>query len=195
MRCWKTGSLAAVPAVPGGFTHAIASDNRGGLWLSLWLTSNDYGLAHLVDGNIVEHAPWQKLGGGPGTGLVPDPDGGVWTGLLSGGIAHFRAGRIRNLSLTGEGERSIRKVLHVSRDRDGTMWVGTDNGLSRITNGRVATLTARERIALPNGSLDHRRPIGRVLAVHGVWSRAYRANRVGCLDGGPEANHPLDHIR
>jgi signal transduction histidine kinase/ligand-binding sensor domain-containing protein len=146
---FENGKFSAVPAVPGGFTHAIASDNRGGLWLSLWLNANDYGLAHLVDGNIVEHAPWQKLGGGPGTGLVPDPDGGVWTGLLSGGIAHFQAGRIRNLSLTGEGERTTRKVLSVSRDRDGTMWVATDNGLSRITNDRVATLTAPNGLPCP----------------------------------------------
>jgi len=145
----ENGKFTAVPAVPGGFTHAIASDNRGGLWLSLWLTANDYGLAHLVDGHIVEHTPWQKLGGGPGTGLVPDPDGGVWTGLLSGGIAHFQAGRIRNLSLTGEGESTTRKVLSVSRDRDGTMWVATDNGLSRITNDRVATLTAPNGLPCP----------------------------------------------
>ena len=141
LAAFENGKFTAVPAVPGGFTHAIASDNRGGLWLSLWLTSNDYGLAHLVDGKIIEHAPWQKLGGGPGTGLVPDPDGGVWTGLLSGGVANFRAGQIRNLSLTDDGASTIRKVLDVSRDRDGTMWVATDNGLSRITNGRVATLT------------------------------------------------------
>jgi signal transduction histidine kinase len=145
----ENGKFTAVPAVPGGFTHAIASDNRGGLWLSLWLTSNDYGLAHLVDGHIIEHAPWQKLGGGPGTGLEPDPDGGVWTGLLSGGVAHFRSGRINILSLTRDGERSIRKVLHVSRDRDGTMWIGTDNGLSRITNGRVATLTEANGLPCP----------------------------------------------
>ena len=112
-------------------------------------TSNDYGLAHLVDGKIIEHAPWQKLGGGPGTGLVPDPDGGVWTGLLSGGIAYFRAGQIRNLSLTDDGASTIRKVLDVSRDRDGTIWVATDNGLSRITNGRVATLTTANGLPCP----------------------------------------------
>jgi signal transduction histidine kinase/ligand-binding sensor domain-containing protein len=145
----ENGKFTAVPAVPGGFTHAIASDNRGGLWLSLWLNSNDYGLAHLVDGHVTEHAPWQKLGGGPGTGLEPDPDGGVWTGLLSGGVAHFRAGQIRILSLTGAGESGIRKVLHVSRDRDGTMWVATDSGLSRITNGRVATLTEANGLPCP----------------------------------------------
>ena len=105
------------------------------------LLSNEDGLAHLVDGKIIEQAPWLKLGGGPGTGLVSDPDGGVWTGLLSGGIANFRAGQIRNMSLTDDGASIIRKVLDVSRDRDGTMWVATEDGLSRITNGRVATLT------------------------------------------------------
>jgi signal transduction histidine kinase len=145
----ENGKFTVVPAVPGGFTHAIASDNRGGLWLSLWLTSNDYGLAHLVDGHITEHAPWQKLGGGPGTGLEPDPDGGIWTGLLSGGVAHFRAGQIHILPLTGSGESGIRKVLHVSRDRDGTMWVATDSGLSRITNGEVATLTEANGLPCP----------------------------------------------
>ena len=149
LAAFENGKFTAVPAVPGGFTHAIASDNRGGLWLSLWLTSNDYGLAHLVDGKIIEHAPWQKLGGGPGTGLVPDPDGGVWTGLLSGGVANFRAGQIRNLSLTGDGASTIRKVLDVSRDRDGTIWVATDSGLSRITNGRVATLTTANGLPCP----------------------------------------------
>jgi signal transduction histidine kinase/ligand-binding sensor domain-containing protein len=148
LAAFENGKFTAVPAVPGGFTHAIASDNRGGLWLSLWLTSNDYGLAHLVDGKIIEHAPWQKLGGGPGTGLVPDPDGGVWTGLLSGGVANFRAGQIRNLSLTGDASPA-RKVLDVSRDRDGTIWVATDSGLSRITNGRVATLTTANGLPCP----------------------------------------------
>jgi signal transduction histidine kinase/ligand-binding sensor domain-containing protein len=149
LAAFENGKFTGVPAVPGGFTHAIASDNRGGLWLSLWLTSNDYGLAHLADGKIIEHAPWQKLGGGPGTGLVPDPDGGVWTGLLSGGVANFRAGQIRNLSLTGDGASTIRKVLDVSRDRDGTIWAATDSGLSRITKGRVATLTTANGLPCP----------------------------------------------
>ena len=107
---------------------------------ALWLTANDYGLAHLVDGKIIEQVPWRKLGGGPGTGLVPDPDGGVWTGLLSGGIAYFRAGEIRNLPLSDDSART-RKVLDISRDRDGSMWAATENGLGRIKNGHVATLT------------------------------------------------------
>ena len=137
---FENGRFTRVPSVPAGFKHAIAGDNHGGLWLSLWLTANDYGLVHLVHGKIIEEIPWQKLGGGPGTGLLPDPDGGVWTGLLSGGIAYFRTGEIRKLPL-GDDSASTRKVLDISRDRDGSIWAATENGLSRITNGHVATLT------------------------------------------------------
>ncbi len=135
------GKFTAVPSVPAGTTFAIAGDNHGGLWLSRWFTAADDGLAHLLEGKIIEQAPWQKLGGGPGTGgLVPDPDGGVWAGLFSGGLAYFRQGQIRNLPLRDEsGAASV--VLDLSRNRDGTFWAATENGLSRISNGHVATLT------------------------------------------------------
>jgi hypothetical protein len=102
--------------------------------------ANNYSLTHLVDGKIAEQVPWRDLGGGPGTGLLPDPDGGIWTGLLSGGIAYFRAGQIRNLPLSDDGA-GARKVLDISRDRSGMLWAATENGVSRVTNTGVATLT------------------------------------------------------
>jgi len=137
---FENGKFAAVPSVPAGYKHAIAGDNHGGLWLSLWLPANDCGLAHLVDGAISERVPWQTIGGGPGSGLVVDPDGSVWTGLITGGIALFRAGQIQKLPLSNRAADSSR-VLNLSRDRDGAMWAATETGLSRIANGRVATLT------------------------------------------------------
>ncbi|HEV3333181.1 MAG TPA: PAS domain S-box protein [Bryobacteraceae bacterium] len=137
---FENGRFTAVPSVPAGIVHAIASDTHGGLWLSMWLAADDYGLVHLAGGKIIEQVPWRKIGGGPGTGLAPDPDGGVWTGLLSGGIAHFRAGQIQKLPLVDEGGRS-RRLLELGRDSDGSLWAAAENGLSRIKNGRVATLT------------------------------------------------------
>jgi signal transduction histidine kinase len=84
---------------------------------------------------------WQSVGGGPGSGLVADPDGGIWTGLLNGGIAHFRGGQIQKLPLSNRAPRASARVRNLSRDRDGAIWAATDDGLSRITNGRVTTLT------------------------------------------------------
>ena len=125
LAAFEKGKFTAVPSVPAGAKNAIAGDNHGGLWLSLFGTAKDYSLAHLAGGKIVEQVPWLKLGGGPGTGLVPDPDGGIWTGLLSGGIAYFRAGQIRNLPLSDDGA-SARRVLDVARDRDGSIWATTE---------------------------------------------------------------------
>ena len=56
LRCSRTGSLPPSRRCLAGL-RTIASDNRGGLWLSLWLTSNDYGLAHLVDGHVTGTRP------------------------------------------------------------------------------------------------------------------------------------------
>jgi PAS domain S-box-containing protein len=137
---YENGRFTAVPSVPAGIVHAMASDHHGGLWLSMWLTADGSGLVHLAGGKIVEQAPWGKIGGGPGTGLAPDPDGGVWTGLLSGGIAYFRGGQIRNLPITDHYGRS-RRLLELSGDGDGTVWAAAENGLSRIQNGRVITLS------------------------------------------------------
>ena len=68
---FENGRFTAVPSVPAGIVHAIASDNHGGLWLSMWLTADDYGLVHLAGGKIIEQAPWRKIGGGPGPASRP----------------------------------------------------------------------------------------------------------------------------
>ena len=79
------------------------------------------------------------MGGGPGSGLVSDPDGGVWTGLLSGGIAYFRAGQIRHLPLSKD---AVRPESAGPFTRSRRRAVGRNRKWScRIANGRVATLT------------------------------------------------------
>lgn len=140
MAVFEEGRFRAVPSVPPGIITSIASDYHGGVWIHLWGNPNDYGLVHLVNGKVVEKISWKDLGGGPGAGLVVDPDGGVWTGLFSGGIVYFRAGEIRNLQLSGP-DTGSRRILDLSRERDGALWAASENGLIRIANGRVSTLT------------------------------------------------------
>jgi signal transduction histidine kinase/ligand-binding sensor domain-containing protein len=137
---FENGTLTAVRSVPEGYKHGMASDNKGGLWLSLWFTSND-GLIHLLNGKIVEQVPWQKLGG-PGTGgLVADADGAVWVGLDGGGVAYFHQGQIESFPMRDD--RGVAStVTDLIRDRDGALWAATENGLRRIINGHVTALTS-----------------------------------------------------
>jgi signal transduction histidine kinase/ligand-binding sensor domain-containing protein len=133
--------FTAGPSLPIGSTFAIAGDNHGGLWLSMWFTPADDGLTHVADGKITERATSRDLGGGPGTGgLLLDPDGGVWAGLYSGGLAYIHQGQARNLPLK-DNTGAANRVMDLSRNRDGSLWAATEYGLSRIDNGRVATLT------------------------------------------------------
>ena len=71
---------------------------------------------------------------------MSDPDGGVWAGLFKGGLARYRQGHGQILPST-EGGSGASRVLDISRNRDGTLWVATEHGLSRIGEGRVTTLT------------------------------------------------------
>lgn len=138
---YAEGRFARVPAVPAGATFAIASDSHRGLWLSVWPDSGADGLIHLLDGKIIDQVRGERLGGGPGTGgLVPDPDGGVWVGLYTGGLSYYGGGRVRRVPLSGGPQPAV-EVLDLSVDRDGTLWAATAKGLARISNGHLSTLT------------------------------------------------------
>lgn len=137
---FEAGRFHTVPFVPGGVITSMAGDHHGGLWIQLMGNPNDYGLVHLVDGKAIETVPWKALGGGPGAGLVVDPDNGVWVGLFSGGIAYYHAGQVRQFQLSSPDIGNPR-VYNVSRARDGALWAAGEQGLSRLANGNVETLT------------------------------------------------------
>ena len=66
---------------------------------------------------------------------------GVWLGFRQGRLLYFADGQVRASYGSAEGIADGLRGLHL--DRDGTLWAATDGGLSRVKNGRVATLTVR----------------------------------------------------
>jgi hypothetical protein len=74
--------------------------------------------------------------------LAADPlPGGVWLGFLGGGITYLRDGQIGTSHATGDA-LGAGPVNRFQFDPDGTVWVATEGGLSRLKNGRIATLTS-----------------------------------------------------
>ena len=68
--------------------------------------------------------------------------GGLWLGFYLGGVAYFKDGQVRASYASADGLGEGR-VDDLQLDRDGTLWAATEGGLSRVKNGRVATLTSR----------------------------------------------------
>jgi len=128
----------SIPGIPGGTVRGIAQDNSG----NLWIANLNAGLLRLSSRSEIQQIPWDKLGHKDfATALAAAPSGdGFWLGFYEGGIAYFRDGQIGAAYGTadGLGEGAVSRFRF---DPDGTVWVATQGGLSRLKNGRVFTLT------------------------------------------------------
>ena len=137
---FENGRFSVVREVPAGWVNAITGDGRAGIWISY----QDLGLVHWVEGKVVERVPWSKLGGNVvASSVMPDPvRGGLWLGFFQGGLLHFKDGQIYKSYGSKEGLGSGR-VMDLRLDADGTVWAATEGGLSRVKDGRVLTLTSK----------------------------------------------------
>jgi signal transduction histidine kinase/ligand-binding sensor domain-containing protein len=126
------------PRAPGA--RAMVDDARG----NVWIVNQMLGLIQVSSNGGIQQIPWSRLGHEDfGSALATDPSGaGVWLGFFQGGIAHVADGEIRAsyAAANGLGEGSVNALRF---DRDGTLWASTEGGLSRLKDGRFATLTRR----------------------------------------------------
>ena len=137
---FENGRFVPVISVPGGIVHTIAGSSNG----NIWINDQDHGLFRLLNGRVMERIPWADLGRQDiATVLVPDPvQGGLWLGFSQGGLVYFKDGKIRVSYSVNDGfGRGFVAALQL--DRDGTLWAATEGGLSRLKNGRVATLNSK----------------------------------------------------
>ena len=130
--------MTAVPG--GGFVHSFVEDNTG----DLWIANQDLGLIHLLQERQVQQIPWAKLRHGDPAGvLAVDPaQGGLWLGFFQSGVAYFKDGEVRALYTVAEGLGGGR-VNQLQVEQDGALWAATEGGLSRLKDGRVATLNSK----------------------------------------------------
>jgi len=131
--------FVAVQEVPRGTVYAMTGDSAGHLWIS----NAEHGLVHIVGDRLQQVFPWSEFGAmGLATALAPDPkNDGVWIGFSKGGIAVLSEGHVRKSFTAADGLGSGR-VSDLRFDDDGTLWVATDSGLSRLKDGHFDTLDA-----------------------------------------------------
>ena len=137
---FENGRFIRVNAVPAGYVHSVAGDSAGNVWIS-----QDESLFHLLGGSLAERIPWTKLGHtDPAVALLPDGIAGRSMEWILAAVAWCisRNGRVlaSYAGSDGLGEGSVESL---QLDRDGTLWAATEGGLSRVKNGRVATLSSK----------------------------------------------------
>jgi signal transduction histidine kinase/ligand-binding sensor domain-containing protein len=127
-------------AVPSGNVDGFGEDEKGGLWI----TEQDLGLFRLSPANEVEQISPAALGRkDPAWSLAIDRlQGGLWLGFIGGGVAWFRDGSVR-ASYSAANGLGDGRVNQLRFDNQGALWAATDGGLSRLNNGRIATLTGK----------------------------------------------------
>ena len=151
---FKDRRLIATDAIPRGEVHYITGDKAGNLWLS-----EGKGLLHLREGRLVEQIPWSALGRHQQANVVlsDSEQGGVWLGFwIDGGVSYFKDGQLRVSYTTADG-LGQGPLPALQLDSDGALWAGTEyGGLSRIKDGRVATLTTRNGLPCNtiNGTIE-----------------------------------------
>jgi len=137
---FQDGRFVAVNAVPHGEVHFITGDTAGNVWLS-----GEQSLMHLLEERLVDQIPWSVLGRRQSAEFVLSDrePGGLWLGFwLEGGVSYLKEGRLRASYTAGDG-LGKGPVGDLRLDRDGGLWASTmAGGLSRIKDGRIATLTS-----------------------------------------------------
>jgi signal transduction histidine kinase/ligand-binding sensor domain-containing protein len=136
---FKGGRFVAINGVASKEVYSITGDKAGNLWLS-----GNQGLSHLLEGRVVEHFPWSVLGRSQQAKVIVADQGGVWLSFWNdGGVVYFKDGKVQ-ASYTAADGLGKGHVPGLRLDRDGAVWAGTEEGgLSRIKDGRIATLTTK----------------------------------------------------
>lgn len=149
-RIWAATSLGLAQIEAGHALSAGAQTLPRGPVFSLFA---------LPDGKLLagtEHGAYVGDSGGfrplhPGlaayavTRLWRDDDGSVWAGTNNNGLARVAAGQLEWLD-TGKGLPNNR-VLALRRDREGSLWVGTNGGLARVRIAPIHTYTRGDGLA------------------------------------------------
>src|SRR6202171_2776641 len=128
--------------IPSAFIYSIAQTRDGYLWLA---TTDG-----LVRFDGVRFVHWRPKTGhtallGVVRSLCATRDGSLWIGTATGLVGHIRGDNLTTLSVGAQAEAIL-------EDRDGTLWVATENRVLRFRAGTREQIGAA--ITLPGSFLS-----------------------------------------
>ncbi|WP_263385508.1 sensor histidine kinase [Granulicella arctica] len=131
----KLRRLAGIGGQPMGLVTGLSEDNGRDIWGEI--TGAEHKLVHIRNDNIIESFSESQVPGA--RSLAQDARGGIWLGLRSGDIAHFR-----------DGQTTVERFQHADAERSnalivdsgGTVLDGTTYGLAGFKAGTKRIMAA-----------------------------------------------------
>lgn len=106
------------------------------------------GLAIFRKGELVREQPVPEFSVNPISALHRDQRGGIWVGVAKMGLFHRPPMSAQNTDTAWQRFTSREgvsdQISRIRTDRQGAVWIGTLEGLQRLYQGRVETLTTQQ---------------------------------------------------
>jgi signal transduction histidine kinase/streptogramin lyase len=119
---------------------SLAQDSAGVVWVGTY----GGGLTRIADGRATNVGGLGVLRDSVILALFTDRRGTLWVGTNASGLAEVSEERVRRVYTTADGLAS-NSIRTIAQTRDGALWVGTLEGLSRFgVDGHVATYRASD---------------------------------------------------
>lgn len=122
-----------------GNAYSLRADRNGTLWIS-----TNQALYRLHEGHVAALRHDKRV---LNAKFLDDREGNLWIGTYRAGLSCLQNGKFTTYTeVEGLADDAVHAVI---QDTDGSMWIGTENGLSHFHNGVFTTLSSAQG-QLPN---------------------------------------------
>ncbi len=139
---WEDGNVFAF--LDGALANRIVSSIAIGLDGKIWLGTANGLFCYTADLEQVSLGPVEGFDSQPNVILV-DRHGAVWIGTVMSGLFRYYEGKFSRIRKQ-DGLASDR-ILTLAESDDGSIWVGTEDGLSQLSDVRFPVLSTPEGLA------------------------------------------------
>ncbi|MBX7220781.1 MAG: hypothetical protein K1Y36_12600 [Blastocatellia bacterium] len=150
---WMSTSCNGIHRLQGGVVEsllircvwAMAEDKTGAIWMGLF----EHGLRRYQNGEVTLHRDRDGLlDSGIASVLVAADGLTLWIGTRAGLAQRTPDGKFHGFSHLPNAPQSW--VRHLLAAPDGSLWMGTDNGLFRFKDGVFTSITTANGLSNPN---------------------------------------------
>ncbi|HEX2455883.1 MAG TPA: two-component regulator propeller domain-containing protein [Vicinamibacterales bacterium] len=142
-------SSEAIRGLPSRISATTLFRDRDG---ALWIGTKAHGVARVYDGKVSVFTHVNGLSGDQVNAFFEDREGTMWIATADG-LDSFRQLPIVAMALAGGSSATTNPVSIVAAP-DGSIWIGSDDGLHRWRDGRVTSYRTRTHPDLPADAIQ-----------------------------------------